>query len=88
MTTDARELVSHVRQALGVERLSAHKICVALSGGMDSMVLLHVLVQVRAQVPISLSAVHVNHGISQGTSSVRQACRQNSAQAAAFGEIP
>jgi len=76
MTTDARELVSHVRQALGVERLPGHKVCVALSGGMDSMVLLHVLVQVRAQVPISLSAVHVNHGISPNAAAWAEFCRQ------------
>jgi tRNA(Ile)-lysidine synthase len=31
---------------------------------MDSVVLLHALVQLRAQLPIRLTALHVNHGIS------------------------
>jgi len=76
MTTDAKELVSHVRQALGVACLPGHKICVALSGGMDSMVLLHVLTQVRALVPITLSALHVNHGISPNAAAWAEFCRQ------------
>lgn len=38
--------------------------CVAFSGGVDSHVLLHALVQVREQLPCSeLHAIHVNHGI-------------------------
>lgn len=35
--------------------------CVALSGGMDSVVLLHGLVRLREQRTLSLSALHVNH---------------------------
>lgn len=38
--------------------------CVAFSGGVDSHVLLHALVQVRAQLPCAeLHAIHINHGI-------------------------
>lgn len=37
---------------------------VALSGGIDSMALLHVLAQLAPQFPFTLSAVHVHHGLS------------------------
>jgi len=39
-------------------------ITVALSGGIDSMVLLHALLLARASFPIALAAHHVCHGIS------------------------
>ena len=38
--------------------------CVGLSGGIDSVVLLSGLAKLRTYLPIRLSAVHVNHGIS------------------------
>src|SRR5262249_22577573 len=40
------------------------RIAVALSGGLDSMVLLDALAQMAAQHPFELRAVHVNHGLS------------------------
>lgn len=36
---------------------------VAFSGGLDSTVLLHLLVQLRAQIPLRVSAIHVHHGL-------------------------
>lgn len=36
---------------------------VAFSGGLDSTVLLHLLVQLRAQTPLRLGAIHVHHGL-------------------------
>ena len=47
----------------GVVRPGDH-LSVALSGGVDSIVLLDLLVPLSAQMAFSLSAVHVNHGIS------------------------
>jgi tRNA(Ile)-lysidine synthase len=41
----------------------ARRYRVALSGGLDSSVLLHALAQERAGLPGELSAVHVNHGL-------------------------
>jgi tRNA(Ile)-lysidine synthase len=40
------------------------KLAVALSGGVDSVVLLDLLVPLAVQMQFSLSAIHVNHGIS------------------------
>lgn len=40
------------------------RVCVGFSGGMDSVVLLHLLVQQRARLGLAaLSAVHVHHGL-------------------------
>lgn len=38
--------------------------CVGLSGGIDSVALLHLFAQLRTKKNITLSAIHVNHGIS------------------------
>lgn len=48
-----------------IERSGAgRRICVALSGGLDSVVLLHLLLGLREEFGFSLSAVHVHHGLS------------------------
>ncbi|HLX52696.1 MAG TPA: tRNA lysidine(34) synthetase TilS [Aquella sp.] len=39
-----------------------HNICVGLSGGVDSIVLLHILKQLKPE--INLTAIHINHNIS------------------------
>lgn len=58
------------------------KVCVALSGGRDSVVLLHALRLFvgSATIPVSLSALHVHHGISPNaeawTGFCEQLCRQ------------
>ncbi len=40
------------------------RVLLGLSGGLDSCVLLHLLVGLRADIDIQLQALHVNHGIS------------------------
>ena len=42
---------------------AGNEVTVALSGGADSMALLHLLVSLKDQLGISLSAAHFNHGI-------------------------
>jgi tRNA(Ile)-lysidine synthase len=37
---------------------------VALSGGLDSVVLLHVMMSVRKHFPLKLQAIHIHHGLS------------------------
>uniref|UniRef100_A0A486XJ47 tRNA(Ile)-lysidine synthase n=1 Tax=Rheinheimera sp. BAL341 TaxID=1708203 RepID=A0A486XJ47_9GAMM len=41
------------------------RLVLALSGGLDSMVLLHLLARARQHVPFELTAVYINHGLSQ-----------------------
>jgi tRNA(Ile)-lysidine synthase len=60
-------LLEHVRP-------DSHLI-VALSGGVDSVVLLNLLVPLSAQIPFSLSAIHVNHGISANATEWSTFCR-------------
>lgn len=60
-------------------RLKPHaRVCVALSGGRDSVVLLHALNQFVASgaVPISLSALHVHHGISPNAEAWTEFCAE------------
>ncbi len=40
------------------------RLCVGLSGGLDSVVLLHLLATARHLLPFDLSALHVHHGLS------------------------
>jgi tRNA(Ile)-lysidine synthase len=63
-TNDKSSLISRVQTFLQEESLSTLKLCVGLSGGLDSVVLLHILVQCQQLLPLILSAVHINHGIS------------------------
>lgn len=52
------------------------QLVLALSGGLDSMVLLHVLVQAQKLQPFALSAVYINHGISVHAANWGQFCQQ------------
>ncbi len=61
------ERVSTILTRFFAARLAAApRVGVALSGGMDSVVLLHALLRLRASgaIPLELSAVHVHHGLS------------------------
>lgn len=79
MTADAKLIFTHLRAALGDDCQPGKKICIALSGGMDSMVLLHAMVQLRQETRISLLALHVNHGISPHAASWAEFCQQSCA---------
>ena len=48
----------------------------ALSGGIDSVVLLDVLHRLRARLKISLSALHVNHQLSPNAARWSSFCRR------------
>lgn len=50
--------------------------CVALSGGIDSVVLLHAMRALAARHTLRLTAMHVNHGISANARRWEQSCRQ------------
>lgn len=56
---------------------SSPAVCVALSGGADSMVLLHVLAEVRVHNPqLQLRALHVDHQLQPQSGAWAQQCRQ------------
>lgn len=76
MTADTETLISRLHHLLEAYGLEGQRICVALSGGMDSVVLLHALVSLRAQTSITLSALHVNHGISPNAADWAEFCKQ------------
>ena len=57
-------LLSHVKQALIAYLETGRRLTVALSGGVDSVVLLDLLDRLRVELDFSLSAVHVNHQLS------------------------
>jgi tRNA(Ile)-lysidine synthase len=52
------------------------RLVVALSGGIDSVVLLHLLVPLSASMGFQLSAVHVDHGISANAGKWSAFCRE------------
>ena len=50
------------------------KICVALSGGLDSTVLLHVMAALAAGTRANLRAIHVDHGLQAASPAWADAC--------------
>src|SRR2546430_15215223 len=66
------ELVAEVGRFLGSIDLRGKRLAVGLSGGVDSVVLLHVLKQ---HPGLNLSAIHVHHGLSPNAGAWAQFCR-------------
>lgn len=52
------------RQAIEALRPGVRRVAVGLSGGADSVVLLHLLRTITDEAGLRLSAIHVNHGLS------------------------
>jgi len=61
--------------ALGRAGARGSAVCVALSGGVDSVVLLHGLAALAAAHELELSALHVNHGLSPNAYAWERHCR-------------
>lgn len=57
-------LLDRVRHILQDRVVPETRLCVGLSGGLDSVVLLHLLHRLRSELDFALSAVHVHHGLS------------------------
>ncbi|HSH86819.1 MAG TPA: tRNA lysidine(34) synthetase TilS [Methylophilus sp.] len=71
MTNNAASLVSAKLEKSIASFLAAQKnhtspshLLLALSGGVDSIVLLHTLAKLSSQLPFTLSAMHIHHGLS------------------------
>lgn len=58
MTCKVRETIARYDMLQG-----AQTVCVGVSGGMDSVCLLHLLVQLQPELGFRLKVVHVNHGL-------------------------
>ncbi|HQS36827.1 MAG: tRNA lysidine(34) synthetase TilS [Methylotenera sp. 24-45-7] len=56
-------------------RRSKPNLLLALSGGLDSMVLLHLLAAASAKLPFQLHAMHVHHGLSPNADSWAEFCQ-------------
>jgi tRNA(Ile)-lysidine synthase len=63
MFTQVESMVSAFLARESASASTSH-LLLALSGGVDSVVLLHILSQLSTRLPFSLSAMHVHHGLS------------------------
>src|SRR6185436_16089611 len=75
-TGAAAGLVAHVAAQLPRAVRPGSRLTVALSGGVDSVVLLDVLAGLRARLRIRLSALHVNHQLSPNAARWSAFCRR------------
>ncbi|MEY2854359.1 MAG: hypothetical protein RL030_1491, partial [Pseudomonadota bacterium] len=75
--TDPQGLVVTLRR-LAEQPTGRLRCCVAFSGGLDSTVLLHQLVQARANHPheLTLRALHVDHGLQPAALDFRRQVRR------------
>lgn len=64
MTAGVDPILASVRRILAGFIPHRSRVVVALSGGLDSVVLLHVMAQLRPLYLFELSAIHVHHGLS------------------------
>ncbi len=70
----ALTLLPHVLSRLRAHVRPHSQLCVGLSGGRDSVLLLHLLVQAREALAITVSAIHINHQISPHAASWADFC--------------
>lgn len=73
-----QQLLKQLAACLG--RYRPNKLVLALSGGLDSMVLLQLLHQLQRQASWQLSAVHVHHGLQPDADQWLLFCRQQCQQ--------
>ena len=68
------QLVQYISKNLPINIKYDLHCCVALSGGIDSVVLLHILTKLRQLHNLELVAMHVNHGISPNANTWQEFC--------------
>src|SRR5438046_9037604 len=69
------ELIAEVGRFLGSIDLRGKRLAVGLSGGIDSVTLLHILKNCAARSGFSLNAIHVHHGLSPNAGAWARFCR-------------
>jgi tRNA(Ile)-lysidine synthase len=72
----AHPLVSQLNQFLGCYLKPSQRVLLALSGGLDSSVLLHLLAVAKQVIPFELHAMHVHHGLSANADDWADFCTQ------------
>ena len=70
----SRKLPNASLAVLASANLRGKRVAVGLSGGVDSVVLLHVLHGLAPRFGYKLSAVHVNHGLSPNAGDWQKFC--------------
>src|SRR5689334_1454345 len=70
----SNELLEKVAARLAPSVRPGERLTLALSGGIDSVVLLSLLAELAPRLRFSLTAVHVNHGISPNAPRWAQFC--------------
>lgn len=68
------DLPSRVASLLRNTTKPGDRLCLGLSGGLDSVVLLHLLSAARAELGVALSCVHVNHQLSPNANAWQDFC--------------
>lgn len=74
--SSARDLAAHVASRLLPVTRPGDRVLLALSGGVDSVVLLDILTRVSKRLGLRLRAMHVNHQLSPNASSWASFCRR------------
>lgn len=64
-----------IAQLISARQFSDTTLLVAFSGGLDSSVLLHLLVNLQAKLRFRLAVMHVHHGLSANADSWAEFCR-------------
>lgn len=72
--TAQHPLVTQLLTFLQTRSSQHQRFLLALSGGLDSCVLLHLLIQARQHLPFELQALHVHHGLSPHADAWAQFC--------------
>jgi tRNA(Ile)-lysidine synthase len=72
----AHQLKAHLIDVFLHKNLANPKLLLALSGGLDSTVLLHLLVDVSKTLPFQLQAQHIHHGLSKNADAWANFCEE------------
>ena len=70
------DVIAAARQVLDAHDVRRCRVCVGLSGGLDSVVLLHVMKRLAEGFGLDVSAVHVNHRLQAAASQWATFCTQ------------
>jgi len=70
------DVVTTAREVLDAHGVRQCSVCVALSGGLDSVVLLEVICELADSLELAVSALHVDHGLHEHAPKWAQFCAQ------------